>query len=418
MLGMSSEAVTNVETLYRIERFMGSITDLGRLLQVIVAESRDATNADGGSLLLYDAATNELYFDVALGEEGETDVQKYLKRIRLKMGSGIAGLVAETRQTVNVRDAQNDPRLFKQADTGTGFVTRSLLAVPAVHGTNLIGVLEVLNKREPGGFTEEDEKMLAFIASQAALVIENAQLYAESVRQARLSALGQGIAGAAHCIKNILNAIDGGSFILERALKKEDVTRATKGWDILSRNMGLMRELVLDMLTYAKPREPEVEATNLDELCDAICDFIGQAASRKEVAVAYEGSPALQQVVLDPNGVRRCLLNLMGNAVDASAGRPGAAVRLISRISERDGFFDLIIADNGCGMSTEVQKQLFQPFFSTKGSKGTGLGLAVTHKIIREHGGDILVESEEGKGTRFILQLPWKTEADEEKSAG
>ena len=415
---MSPEAVTSVETLYRIERFMGSITDLDRLLEVIVAESRDATDADGGSLLLYDPATNELYFDVALGEEGETDVQKYLKRIRLKMGAGIAGLVAETRGTVNVKDAQNDPRLFKQADTGTGFVTRSLLAVPAVRGTKLIGVLEVLNKREPGGFTERDEKMLAVIASQAALVIENAQLYAESVRQARLSALGQGIAGAAHCIKNILNAIDGGSFILERALEKEDVSRANRGWDILSRNMGLMRGLVLDMLTYAKPREPECAETDLPELCEGICGFVEQAASQKEVSVTWESSPAIRQVMLDPNGVRRCLLNLMGNAVDASAGHPNATVRLISRISERDGFFDLIVADNGCGMSSDVQKQLFQPFFSTKGSKGTGLGLAVTRKIIREHGGDILLESEEGKGTRFILQFPWQAGTGEGEAAG
>lgn len=405
-----SGTTSDIDILFRIEKFMASISDLQELLEVIIAESRDATDADAGSLLLYDEATDELYFDVALGESGETTAQKNLKRIRLKVGQGVAGTVAQTLTPLNIRDAHSDSRWFSKADDQSGFVTTSLLAVPIAQRGQLIGVLEVLNKRSPGGFSDHDEKVLAVIATQAALVLENAKLYAENMRQARLSALGEGIAGAAHCIKNILNSIDGGSFIVQRALQKEDLSRASKGWEILSRNMGLMRELVLDMLTYSKQRKPENEEVDLKELCKAIVDSMGETAVAKQVTLTADLCDEIRQVTLDPNGIRRCLLNLVGNAMDAT--EPGSGVVTLStRPAQQAGYLEISVQDNGCGMSKETQKQLFQPFFSTKGSKGTGLGLSVSHKIVAEQDGEFVVNSELGAGTEFVIRLPWRASA-------
>ena len=407
---MADEFGSEIQHLYRIEKFMASMTDLDELLTVIIREATLATDSESCSLALYEEATNELSFCIARGGDEERDFERELTKIRMPMGKGILGCCAEKRETVNIKDAYRDPRFDKEADTKTGFRTRSILAIPMVRRGNLVGVVEAVNKKDEGGFTEHDEQVLTVLAAQAALVIENARLYEENIRQARLSALGQGIAGAAHCIKNILNGVAGGEYILKVGVQKEDMGKVEKGWSILSRNTGIMKDLVLDMLSYSRPREPELETADINDICARIGDLMTEKARENGVDLVLDLQPDIGDVVLDPKGVYRCILNLVGNAVDASDKGQGE-VKLGSRARPEDGMLDVTIADNGCGISEENLKQLFKVFFSTKGSKGTGLGLAVTQKIITEHGGDIQVESELDVGTQFTITLPLKRPA-------
>jgi len=410
---ISPELDSGVEMLYRIDKFMESITDLDRLLEVIIAECRDATDAEAGSLLLYDEASDELYFDIALGETGEENPQKKLKRIRLKMGEGIAGWVAANLQPLNIPDAQKDPRFFRQADKQSGFVTRSILTLPMSQRGKLVGVVQVLNKNGSEPFSKNDETVLSVIAMQAALVIENARLYEENLKQARLAALGQGIAGAAHCIKNILNGIDAGVFLLERGIQRQNYERVSKGWNIMKKNTDLMKNLVLDMLTYSRKREPEYSECDVNEICEAVADLMRDKANEKNTEVSLELAEDIGEVIIDKMGIHRCVLNIVSNAIDAcdkeeglSAVAQAGIVKIGTRKTETDGHFAIDMSDNGCGISEENLKRLFEVFFSTKGSKGTGLGLAVTNKIITEHGGSINVASELGVGTTFTFDLP------------
>jgi signal transduction histidine kinase len=398
---------SEVESLYRIEKFMASMSDLDRLLDVIIAEARTATDAESCSLALYDEPTNELYFYVARGQEGEGEVERRLKCIRLPMGAGVVGWCASHRAPVNIADVYHDPRFSQKADKETGFVTRSLLAVPMVRRNRLIGVVESVNKRVEAAFSPRDEKMLTVLAAQAALVIENARLYEENLRQARLTALGQGIAGAAHCIKNILNGIHGGTYILESGLRRENMENVQKGWDIMKRNTQIMEDIVLEMLTYSRARKPEYEASDVNQVCGNVVDLMVDKAKAKNVEITMAPAPELGLVLVDPKAIYRCVLNLVSNAVDACDKSPGN-VHLLVAVREAKGRFEVSIADNGCGISEENLKNLFKVFFSTKGSKGTGLGLAVTQKIINEHGGEIRVESQPGVGTHFIIDLPLK----------
>lgn len=250
-----------------------------------------------------------------------------------------------------------------------------------------------------------NEKMLTVLATQAALVIENARLYEENLRQARLSALGQGIAGAAHCIKNILQGIDGGAYILERGIQQEDMESLNKGWDIMKRNTQIMEELVLDMLAYSRPREPEYESSDINKICTDVAELMREKAKEKNIDISLELQPDLGEVVLDPKGIYRCILNLVSNAVDA-CGKPKGIVEITTHVPGTDNCLEISVSDNGCGISEENLEDLFKVFFSTKGSKGTGLGLAVTQKIISEHEGNIKVESELDIGTKFIITLP------------
>ncbi len=394
-----------IKSLYRIEKFMESMSEMDRLLEVIISEGRAATDAESCSLALYDENSDELHFYTAMGEKGEGEVEHKLKCVRVKMGLGIIGWTAVHMKAVNVTDAYNDPRFYKEVDKQTGFLTRSILAVPMIRRGKLVGVVEAVSKRSPEGFSEHDEKVLTVLASQAALVIENARLYEENLRQARLSALGQGIAGTAHCIKNILQGIDGGTYLVDLGIRGKDMDGISKGWNIMKRNVQFMREFMLDMLTYARPQEPRREPTDINKICTDVTKLIGEDAKRKGIDILLELQPDLGQAVLNPKDIYRCILNLVSNAIDASDKSKGI-VKITTYAIGIDDRLGISVSDNGCGIEEENLKNIFKVFFSTKGSKGTGLGLAVTHKIVSEHGGYINVESELSKGTRFTILLP------------
>ncbi|MHA1868423.1 MAG: ATP-binding protein [Candidatus Heimdallarchaeaceae archaeon] len=391
------------EILYRIAKFMNSMSDMEKLLEIIIDEGKKSIEAEACSLALYDEAQDELYFYVAINTEKE--VGQKLKRIRMKMGEGIIGWVAVNKQLLNVTDVYNDPRFYKEADKETGFVTRSILAVPMIHAGKLIGVIEAINKIEQEGFSENDKRVFTVLAAQAALVIENARLYNENLKKARLSALGEGIAGAAHFVKNILNGIEAGGYILERGVKNENLDGIAKGWNIMKRNNKLMKNLVLDMLTYSKDRKPEYDLIDINSLCEAITQLMSQKAEDNNVEIKFHPSPNIGEICLDEKGIYRCILNLVSNAIDACDKSPGIVEIIIKPIKD-DKWVQITVSDNGCGISQENLKKLFDSFFSTKGSKGTGLGLAITQKIISEHKGNIDVESKLGEGTKFIIELP------------
>ena len=405
------------EYLHRIAKFMASMTDMDKLLGVIINEASIVTNAESCSLALYDEPTDELYFYIARGTESNREVEQKLECFRMKMGEGVVGWCAANMETANIRNAIEDPRFCKAADEETGFVTRSILAVPMKTRDKLIGVVEAVNKQinegfsehnefQSDGFTDHDEKVLSVLATQASLIIENARLYQESIEQARLSALGQGIAGAAHCIKNILNSIDGGGYIIELGIQKENIENIDKGWDILKRNTLFMKELVLDMLTCSRPRKPEYEPSDINTICSDIANLVGHDALEKNVDVQTELQSDIGIVILDPKSIYRCVLNLVTNAIDA-CDKPKGIVKINTNIKE-DNMLEITVSDNGCGISEENIEKIFKVFYSTKGNKGTGLGLGVTEKIIAEHGGNIKVESKIGEGTSFIISIPAK----------
>ncbi len=385
-----------LDTVLEIAQEITSVLELDTLLDRIMEETTKALKAERSSLYLVDKERNALWTKVA---QGLGNV------ITLPIGMGISGRVAQTGETLNIPDAWECPYFDKETDIQNRFRTKSVLCMPIrTRLREIIGVVQVINKRE-GPFIVEDEVLLSGIASHAAIALENAQLREEALRKERLAAIGQTIAGLAHCIKNIQNGIHGGSYILERGLDRGDFDRLSRGWEMVKRNNAFMHELVLDMLTYAKDRQPETAPTDLNALCQSVCELTTEKARMNDVEIVCTLDAGLGEVIVDPKGIRRCLMNLVSNAVDA-CGEKGGRVELSTKREDDPGRFCVVISDNGSGISKENQARLFQMFFSTKGSKGTGLGLAVTHKIIQEHGGALTVESEPGAGSRFIINLP------------
>ena len=390
--------------LYRIEKFMASMTDINELLSVIMRETTMATDSASCSIALYEEDADELKFTVARGEEKERDFERKLKLISLPMGSGVLGWCATNRKSANIRNTQEDPRFDSDIDKKTGFLTKSILAVPMIRYGKLIGVVEAVNKNNESGFSDHDEQVLTVLAAQAALVIENARLLNDNIQKTRFSALGQGIAGAAHCIKNIVNGIAGGSYILEVGFNKQDMAQIESGWEILKRNTEVMKDLVLDMLSYSRPSKPECEASDINMICTNVVDLLKNGAMKVKVDIELDLDADVGQAEVDPKGIYRCVLNLATNAVEACVGNNGS-IRVVTRpVGDR---FEIMIADTGCGIIDEHRSELFKVFFSTKGENGTGLGLAVTQKIVHEHSGTIRVESEPNVGTTFTISVPY-----------
>jgi PAS domain S-box-containing protein len=274
------------------------------------------------------------------------------------------------------------------------------------------------------------------------------RLEKELIKSERLAAIGQTVAGLAHGIKNILNGLKGGVYIVNTALKKGAASLAAEnkidysnmsalpfqarslkriidintererqqkkmktGWEMVERNIHKVSDLVLDLLSYSKEREPEYEKYNPNIIADEVCDLMESKAKEYDIDLIRDIDREMGEIYLDPKGIHSCLLNLVSNAIDACIfdldTQKQWYVKVRTRRENESGVaFEVI--DNGCGMGEETQSKLFAEFFSTKGTRGTGLGLLVTQKIVNEHGGTMDVVSQPGKGTTFTIRLPGK----------
>jgi len=238
------------------------------------------------------------------------------------------------------------------------------------------------------------------------------QLEKELLRRERLAAIGQTVAGVAHGIKNILHGLKGGRHLVDVGITRGDKDRLQNGWDMVRRNIDRTSDLVMDLLRYSKERVPEAEPCRPNEIAAEACELVKEAAEADGIAIAKDLDPAIGTVTMDPHSLHSVLLNLMSNALDACRDDPDTAKKLqvtIRTRREADAMLRFEVADNGIGMRAEVQEKLFTSFFSTKGHRGTGLGLMVTRKLIEEDNGSIAVESTPGKGTTVSVRLPCRS---------
>jgi PAS domain S-box-containing protein len=247
-------------------------------------------------------------------------------------------------------------------------------------------------------------------------VTEENRLRRQLIEQERLAAVGQTVAGVTHCMKNVLNGLKGGAYLVGVGLKRADNQLIREGWENVQKGIERISKLSLDMLSYCREREPAPVPTDLMKLVRDTADMVAQSARQEGIEVAVTGDES-GRANLDPDTVSRALLNLVSNAVDACREKSypcGQTPRVEVRAEQEGGEARFAVSDNGVGMTEEVRGQLFKRFFSTKDGRGTGLGLCTTAKIIDEHGGRITVQSSPARGSVFTVilpDLPVKTEA-------
>jgi len=233
------------------------------------------------------------------------------------------------------------------------------------------------------------------------------QLEQEKLEAERMAAVGQTVAGLAHGIKNVLTGLEGGMYVVNSGMKKNDMELTQKGWNMLQNNIERITSYVKDFLGFARGREPHVEKTDPNAVAREVVELYKDKTNQLGIELKADLQPDIALANMDAEGLHSCLTNLVSNAVDACEMSDKEDCEINIKSYEKEGTIYFEVTDNGHGMDYEVKKKVFTTFFSTKGtSKGTGLGLLVTKRIAQEHGGRVEVDSEEGKGSTFRLVFP------------
>ena len=189
--------------------------------------------------------------------------------------------------------------------------------------------------------------------------------------------------------------------------KKDDRKRIDQGWEIALRNVDRIRTMVMDILYYAKDREPNYENIEIVPFMQDICTMMEDKAKTLNIELDYQLPATIGNFEADPLFFRSLIVNLLENSQDACRIDTKKEKHKISvgvRSNTEKVFFE--ISDNGIGMDRETREKAFSMFFSSKGAGGTGLGLFISNKIAQSHGGHITIESEEGVGSKFIVEMP------------
>lgn len=228
------------------------------------------------------------------------------------------------------------------------------------------------------------------------------------VEAERLAAVGQTVAGLSHAIKNITGGLKGGAFVLEKGLELGEQKYLMQGWEMIKGNVDKITNLSMDLLNYAKDIRPECRDCDPNQPLREVVALMRPRAKAHGINLSTQFDKDVGPCHFYPDLIHHSLLNLVTNALDACIASPGnKEKRVMVRAIRRRGWgVEYQVEDTGCGMNADVKKKIFQRFFSTKGSGGTGIGLMITKKIIDEHNGVIEAESKEGSGSRFIIRIP------------
>jgi signal transduction histidine kinase/pSer/pThr/pTyr-binding forkhead associated (FHA) protein len=415
--------LASLTVMYETTQAVSHILDLDQLLDRILELIFNSIPADHGCVMLRNPDGGEFEPKAVRFRDGVNRNEK------MTVSRTIMEWVLDHKQGVLISDAARDAR-FASGNSITRFNIQEVVCVPMKGRHETHGVLfldTVTNTRRlvaegketpPSRLTEEHLSLAIAIAHQAALAVEETRYHQAMVQGERLAAIGQTIAALSHHIKNIMQGIVFGSDMVRSAMSDKDDEMMQKGWRLVEKNQSKIHDLVMDMLSFSKERDPVIESTDLNRVVEDVVEVVRGRAEDRTVRLDVRLSPTLPPVPADPDGVHKALLNIVTNALDAVEEREEPYVGVQTLLEPNGQWARIVVLDHGPGIPPEKAGEIFKPFVSTKGAKGTGLGLPVSRKIFREHGGDVLVESKVGRGSKFILRLPMKSPLAPDQNGG
>ncbi|MBI4615546.1 MAG: GAF domain-containing protein [Planctomycetes bacterium] len=365
--------------------------------------------------------------------------------IRIGIGSGIVGRVIERKEPLLVKHVRSLPEdiPFKKNPKydSTSFLVGPIVASGKGEGAGLesIGAICVTDKLGGGVFTREDQEILAILASHAAIALVNARLYQELKEQEKeinrwnrelerrveertralkdaqdqltqsekMAAIGLLAAGVSHEFNNLITSMYGFAQMAQTNEKFKD-----KLVDIVIEQSQRAREITEGLLSFSRQRVDAYELCDVTETVEKVISLTAKALENESIELVRRFQPA-PRTVLSPGKIQQVFLNVIINARHAIEHGGTITIEVL-----RDGTWVLVrFTDTGKGIAPENLHRIFEPFFTTKGSfggsstPGTGIGLSVCYNIVKEHGGEILVASELGKGSTFTIKLPIRENA-------
>ncbi len=405
--------IRQLTALYEVSKKLSSTLDLDELLKNALELLRAQWGYRLCAILFLDREKQELYIRQVIGRD-----LNEVNHLRFRVGlDGIVGHVAESGEFLYVPDVSKEPRYIQEYSD-----VKSEAAFPLKIRDQVMGVLDI-ESEEIMGFDEEDLKALSALASQVSVFIENAQLFSDlkktlqELKQAqdqviqaeKLRAMGEMASGVAHDFNNVLAVILGNIQLLLHSFDHygpEEIKERLKTIEKASKDGAETVRRIQDFT--GKRRDREFIPLSLNDLIQEVAAITEprwkDQAQKKGIHIELvKKLGKIPPILGNPSELREVLTNIIFNAVDAM---PRGGQITLSTQAHSEDWVEMRIEDTGIGMTEEVRKRIFDPFFTTKGVTSSGLGMSVSYGIIKRHGGEILVESEYGKGTTFILHLP------------
>ncbi len=426
----AAAAMANLKMLYRLAAALGSSFNIDQVLDVVMDLVFEHVKADRGILMLLDRegllvpkvvrVRDETQAIGAPARRAEPPAASSNDDVeRIAASRTIIKYVIDSGSGVLSSNAMIDPR-FSKGKSVHNLGIRSALCVPikarkietrideSSPTEEVIGVIYVDSSVKNYTYSTDQLRLLTAIGLQAGMAIQNAKLYQAGLEAERLAAIGETTAALSHSIKNILQVLRGGADVVDMGLRRSDLNQTSKGWRVVERNLDKIYNLTMNLLAYSRPRTPKLEMVNPRRVIEECLELIAPIANDRGIMAVADIERDVPAIPLDADGLHQVLMNLLTNALDAIGANKegGGLIRVTCRFAPEEKAAVIEVIDSGPGIAPSMLPHLFEIFHSTKGNRGTGLGLAVAKKVVNEHEGTIDASSRAGEGTTFSIRLP------------
>lgn len=390
-----AQAIDNLRILYNLIAELSSILNIDELIDHTLDRVFELLKAERSFIMMVDGEGGLVLKGAKAGEGAKQSKAPVSRTIIDEVMSKKVGVLSS--------NAMGDKR-FAAGKSVHSFGIRSAICVPIMGRERVLGVIHVDCSLGDHTYSTEQLRLLTAIGYQAGLAVENVRLYEAAVQSERLAAVGETVAFLSHHIKNILQALGAGIDVVEMGIDSDDIAKAREAWPIVQRNIDRIDGLILNMLAFSKEREPLLENVDINSVVNDCVELATKAADERGIALMTDLQD-LPEISADPAGLQQALLNLIANGMEAVEDKTGI-ITVKTHYDSMNRTIQIQVIDNGRGIDSDNLDDIFTPFFSLKGHRGTGLGLAVAKKIFQEHQGQIIVASQPGRGTTFTVWLP------------
>jgi len=403
--GLSNDSEISIETFYRVFRDISTLVHTGKslkeVLDRVVWKATELLNAKGALLRICNMKTQQ--FEVAaahgLGE-------RYVNKGPVTSQKIITDEIRQNRVLI-IDDIWKAPRVEYPNEAWDEGI-RMMLDIPLTVAEQTIGLLRIYLP-ERRDFSEDELSFIVSIGEQCACAINKARLMENqkarydhlAIHTEKMSALGRMAAGIAHEINNPLAGILLFSSNLSKKVPEKGPLK--EGLDVIIRETVRCKTIIQELLEFSRDREPQKEMVSPNTILEKALKILDNEFRLHHIQIEKQLSDDLRETLLDENQIEQVFVNLLLNAVQAIEEKGVITVTSRMEPSRKEALIE--IADTGSGIPAENIVKIFEPFFSTK-PKGTGLGLAVSYAIVKNHGGDIQAFSKPGEGSRFVLEFP------------
>lgn len=392
MAEIKTQRLDSYVRLIDISRDLASMLDLDVLLDHIVQAAADITAAEAASILLYDNTARQLYFQVATNIDEPT-----MRGLVVPLEGSIAGWIVTNQKPLRIDDVSEDSRHFDDIEQTTGIPTKSILGIPLVTKNKVVGVLEVINKKQ-GEFTSGDENLLTVLGAQAAVAIENARLFHQSDL----------ISEFVHELRTPLASLSTATYLLLRPeMSREQQEQIVNNIHNETLRLNSLASSFLDLARLESGRVQFRKSTfDVMDLLHECSDVMESKADedRIQIRVIEPEGPTLLEA--DRDKIKQVVLNLLSNAIKYN--RPNGSI--ILKTEPRENKMIISVQDTGVGIPQDAVGHIFEKFYRVRENEskvpGTGLGLSICRQIVQGHGGTIEIKSKLGIGTNILIGLP------------